>query len=103
MQPFFEVLGYRANDLMCATPQRALMVLKIVLVDRCAACSGYVALPLVRNTPNALQISRCSLKTGVRPFFVLLGRPCKEHKHAQRVGAIDVDHLDGVYSVILRL
>src|SRR5712692_7852036 len=102
MQPFFEVLRYRADDLMSSTAQRALGVLKIAMVDRCAARFSNTGLPLVRNTPDSLQISCCPLKTSVRPFFVLLRRSSKQHEHAQRVGAIDVYHIDRIYGVILR-
>src|SRR5262249_31608362 len=102
MKAFVKVLRDGTDDLMRSSAQRALMFDRLARGNR-PLVRGYPAVPLVNNSPNALQISCGAFEAGVRPLLILLRRTREQYKQPQRIGALTVDHLNRIHRVLLRL
>src|SRR5689334_7141950 len=101
MQPLLEVLGDGQDYLMRAPAKLALMIGQPGGNALPRSRRGDSLVPFVGDSPYPLQILGRSLDAAAAPFHVLVGRPCKELEHPQRVGPVNVYHLVWIDDVLL--
>ena len=71
---------------------------------RCWQClTRHLARDSLHGLPETVEEARRSKHAIVGPFLVLVGRPHKEHVHAQSIGAVAIDDRVGGDDVALRL